>query len=211
MNESVHIKASGLKKVFNGRTIFSDISFLLTPGQTLLITGRNGSGKSTLVKILCGLLTPTAGSVDRGGGPRRSEAALLAEIGLVAPYLQMYDEFSAVENMRSALAMRGLKPSAYDVDVVLRRVGLYARRADDVRTYSSGMKQRMKFAFALIHCPSILFLDEPMANLDSEGMEMVRGVLREQRSKGMLVVATNEVNDVDTFDQKVNLDDAARR
>jgi heme exporter protein A len=210
MNESVHIKASGLKKVFNGRTIFSDISFLLTPGQTLLVTGRNGSGKSTLVKILCGLLTPTAGSVDRGGGPRRSEAALLAEIGLVAPYLQMYDEFSAVENMRSALAMRGLKPSAYDVDVVLRRVGLYARRADDVRTYSSGMKQRMKFAFALIHCPSILFLDEPMANLDSEGMEMVRGVLREQRSKGMLVVATNEVNDVDTFDQKVNLDDAAR-
>jgi len=211
MNESVHIKASGLKKVFNGRTIFSDISFLLTPGQTLLVTGRNGSGKSTLVKILCGLLTPTAGSVDRGGGPRRSEAALLAEIGLVAPYLQMYDEFSAVENMRSALAMRGLKPAAYDIDVVLQRVGLYARRADDVRTYSSGMKQRMKFAFALIHSPSILFLDEPMANLDSEGMEMVRGVMREQRSKGMLVVATNEVNDVDTFDQKVNLDDAARR
>jgi heme exporter protein A len=210
MNESVHIKASGLKKVFNGRTIFSDISFLLTPGQTLLVTGRNGSGKSTLVKILCGLLTPTAGSVDRGGERRRSEAALLAEIGLVAPYLQMYDEFSAVENMRSALAMRGLKPSAYDIDAILQRVGLYVRRADDVRTYSSGMKQRMKFAFALIHCPLILFLDEPMANLDSEGMEMARGVLREQRSKGMLVVATNEVNDVDTFDQKVNLDDAAR-
>jgi heme exporter protein A len=211
MSESVQIAASGLKKVFNGRTIFSDISFHLTPGQTLLVTGRNGSGKSTLVKILCGLLTPTAGSVDRGGGPKQSEAALLAEIGLVAPYLQMYDEFSALENMRCAISMRGLDPSEYDFDAILQKVGLYARRADHVRTYSSGMKQRMKFAFALIHSPSILFLDEPMANLDSEGMEMVRGVLHEQRSKGILVVATNDLTDVDAFDQKVNLDDAARR
>jgi heme exporter protein A len=199
------LSGTRLKKVFNRRVIFQDISFSVEPTQTLLITGRNGSGKSTLVKMLCGLLTPTAGTIQFGrdaGG----EVDRLSSVGLVSPYLQMYDEFSAEENLTMSLSIRGLRPNRERAEQMLERVGLHARRRDLVRTYSSGMKQRVKYAFALIHSPSILVLDEPMANLDAQGIQMVRRIMEEHREGGILAVATNDLTDVEKFDEQVNLD-----
>ncbi|MCK5571477.1 MAG: ABC transporter ATP-binding protein [Bacteroidetes bacterium] len=200
------LSVSRLKKTFNRRVIFQNISFSVASSQTLLITGRNGSGKSTLLKILCGLLTPTGGDV-RFEMHSPGTVDRLATVGMVSPYLQMYDEFSAEENLRMALAIRGLPPDENRVDELLRSVGLQARRRDPVRAYSSGMKQRVKYAFALVHNPSVLMLDEPMANLDTEGIQMVRGIMGEHRSRGILAVATNDLTDVDHFDEQVNLDD----
>jgi len=199
------LSASRLKKVFNRRIIFEEITFSVGPSQTLLITGRNGSGKSTLVKMLCGLLTPTAGTIHfvRRGGRKVDR---LASIGLVSPYLEMYDEFSAEENLTMALSIRGLLPDREQVEVLLENVGLHARRRDAVRAYSSGMKQRLKYAFALIHRPSILLLDEPMANLDAQGIAMVRRIMEEHRREGILAVATNDLTDVDQYEEQVNLD-----
>ena len=74
-----------------------------------------------------------------------------------------------------------------------------------MRTYSSGMKQRLKYAFALVHMPPVLILDEPMANLDAEGMEIVRQIMNEQRSRGILIVATNDLTDLHSFDHQVDL------
>ncbi|MBM2842063.1 MAG: lipoprotein-releasing system ATP-binding protein lolD, partial [Bacteroidetes bacterium] len=74
-----------------------------------------------------------------------------------------------------------------------------------VRTFSSGMKQRVKYAFALIHQPPILILDEPMANLDSSGVEMVRDIMKKQWQDGILVVATNDITDVEEYDHRVDL------
>jgi len=210
MNGGLRLTATGLKKVFNRRTIFQNVSFSLEGKQTLLVTGRNGSGKSTLVKILCGLLSPTAGEVAISGSSLDG-AERLAQIGMVAPYLQMYDEFSAEENIRFGLTMRGLRPDEAAIEGLLARVGLLSRKKDPVRAYSSGMKQRVKYAFALIHRPPILVLDEPMANLDTEGMRTVRGIMEEHRSAGLLIVATNDLTDVDRFDLQVNFDELAGR
>jgi heme exporter protein A len=204
---NIRIEARGLKKAFSRRVIFQSISFVLTQGQTLLVTGKNGSGKSTLVKILSSVLTPTAGTVEITSDSAGGDHSPLAHIGLVSPYLMMYDEFSAQENLSFALAIRGMSPREAEIDALLKKVSLYERRHELVRTYSSGMKQRLKYAFALVHRPAILLLDEPMANLDDEGTAIVRRIMEEQCNHGILIVATNNSNDVDRYDLHADLNE----
>jgi heme exporter protein A len=207
MNGRVQIAGEGLRKEYDRRTVFRDVSFSASAGETLLITGRNGSGKSTLVKIICGVLTPGGGTFSLSADsddPPRDQRGL---IGLVSPYLQMFDEFSAVENLAIAMGIRGLPFDAGAADALLERVAIFPRRHDQVRTYSSGMKQRVKYAFALLHTPPVLVLDEPMSNLDGEGITIVRTIMAEQRRHGILVVATNDLSDIDTFERRVDLNE----
>ncbi len=202
------LTATAIKKVFNRRTIFDGVSFVVASGQTLLITGRNGSGKSTLVKIVSDVLSPTQGTISIESPDENVQMPRSSMIGLVSPYLQLYDEFSAEENLRYALTMRG---SLFDVSWardLLKKVFLYSRKDDPVRTYSSGMKQRMKYAFALSHKPRILVLDEPTANLDVDGIKMVKEIMEEHRQEGILIVATNDLSDVDTYQSQVDLNAA---
>jgi heme exporter protein A len=199
------LSGHNLKKAFNRRAIFEDISFTLKPQQTLLVTGPNGSGKSTLVKIISGVLTPTSGELKVTWNGTDWIPMLHSLIGLVSPYLQMYDEFSPRENLQFALSVRGMSPSFIQIQPLLERLQLKGRLDDPVRTFSSGMKQRVKLAFALIHQPAILILDEPMANLDANGIELVREIMEEHRKQGILVVATNDITDVHKFDFRVDL------
>ena len=207
MSAPLHIAGAGLRKLFNRRLIFSDVGFAVSQTDTLLITGRNGSGKSTLVKILCGLLSPSAGTVVIRVGQEIQDADRPAVVGLVAPYLQMFEEFSAIENLQLAASLRGWPFDRRRAEGLLERVGLDIRRNDPVRSYSSGMKQRVKYSFALLHAPPILVLDEPMANLDADGIAMVRRVMEEQRQERILVVATNDLSDCPRVDATVSLDD----
>ncbi len=203
---SIALQGSALRKVFNRRTIFDRVEFEAREGQTLLITGRNGSGKSTLVKIISRVLTPSAGSVSLTlGAAPVGELAWAGAVGLVSPYLQLYDEFSARENLKLALAMRGSRADPERIAALLGDVALASRADDPLRTYSSGMKQRAKYAFALVHRPPVLILDEPMANLDAEGIAIVRRLMAAQRGSGLLVVATNDLSDIDTHDFRVDL------
>lgn len=205
MSVQLQLSASKVKKVFNRRTIFRDISFTVHHGETLLITGRNGSGKSTLVKILSDVLSPTEGEVTVSSPDVDVNEPRTSLIGLVSPYLQMYDEFSAEENLRYALAIRGSVVHTPRLHELLQKVFLFNRKNDPVRTYSSGMKQRMKYAFALAHNPPILILDEPTSNLDTDGIAMVKQIMNEQTGKGILIVATNDLSDVEQYDAQVDL------
>jgi heme exporter protein A len=202
---SLQLAGHDLKKIFNRRVIFDRLSFTLHPGETLLITGPNGSGKSTLVKVLSGVLTPSAGKVTLADEAGPLKGPLHSLVGLVSPYLQMYDEFSPRENLHFALAVRGMATALDRIPTLLERLQLAGRLDDPVRTFSSGMKQRVKYAFALIHEPPIVILDEPMSNLDARGMDLVRTLMEEQRQKGMLVVATNDITDVTSYDVRVDL------
>ncbi|HMD13375.1 MAG TPA: ABC transporter ATP-binding protein [Bacteroidota bacterium] len=205
MNE-ITFTAEKLSKKFNRRTIFSDISILLHAKNSLAITGKNGSGKSTLVKILSGVLSPTRGSISlQIDGVNVAPANHFSYFGLVSPYLQLYDEFTGMENLELFNKIRGLSVAREHLQQLLQRVNLHERQDDLVRTYSSGMKQRLKYAFALFHKPPILFLDEPTSNLDAEGIETVRQIIKEQKSNGILIIATNDDDDVKLCDQRIDL------
>lgn len=183
-----------LTKDFNRRSIFRQLAFSLTVGDSLAITGKNGSGKSTLSKILAGVLSPSQGTVEYFlDGVRIQEEQMKDTVGFVSPYLNLYEEFSAVENLKILSQIRSNKKRFEErADELIRMVGLWPRRDDPVGIYSSGMKQRLKYAFALLHEPQILILDEPTSNLDEEGMELVKEVVRRQKKNGILIVATND-------------------
>ncbi len=206
----LHVES--LRKDFNRRTVFSDISFEIGSGQSIAITGKNGSGKSTLAKILSGVLSATSGKVLlKCSGSEISADERHEHIGFVSPYLQLYDEFSALENLRLCASLRGLQYEDFQGDALLDLVDLSSRKNDPVRIYSSGMKQRLKYAFALLHQPQILILDEPTANLDSEGIDMARLVMKTQCEQGILIIATNDKDDLRHVDTAISVEKGGGR
>jgi heme exporter protein A len=205
--KKISLSVESLSKVFNRRLIFKNIAFSLSERQSLAVTGRNGSGKSTLAKIVCGLLSPSAGRiVITIDGTEIDPARTYQHVGLVSPYVMMYDEFSGMENLAVISRIRGLRSSSEgDAEQLLKTFGIYERRNDEVRTYSSGMKQRLKYAAALLHHPEILVLDEPAANLDEEGIGAVRTTMRAQCEDGILMIATNDKEDLEFAQNIIDL------
>ncbi len=204
---NVRLIVSNLRKAFNRRLVFDGVSFTLEKPASIVITGRNGSGKSTLIKILAGVLSTSGGNFFYEVGESKLDSENIYKIiGLVSPYLILYDEFTAFENLHLFSKIRGIKKSNEEIFDLLDQVGLYERRNDLLRTFSSGMKQRMKYASALIHNPTVLLLDEPTSNLDDEGKKFVNKLIQDFKSNKILVVATNEQSDFQFGDSIINLD-----
>jgi heme exporter protein A len=203
----VTITAHDVAKDFNRRQIFRDISFSLSLPSSLAITGKNGAGKSTLSKILAGLIGSTRGSItytlnDKQVGIEKFKHS----IGFVSPYLNLYDEFTALENLQLLSRIRATtQQNEGRMKELLSLVNLWQRRDDLVGTFSSGMKQRLKYAFALLHNPSVLILDEPTSNLDEEGIEFVQRMVKQQKEEGVLIVATNDKEEAGWCAQEIHV------
>ena len=205
----MRLTADDLGMRFGRRVLFRKLSFEARAGQALAVTGANGSGKSTLLRILAGVLTPVKGQVSLhiGGQEVPAEERPL-RTGLVAPYLNVYDGFTARENLDFIAQARRLPNSDARIAEVLELVSLTDRADDFVRAYSSGMKQRVKYAVALLAEPPLLLLDEPTANLDAAGVAMVERVMAHQQAAGrLLVVATNVAAEAERCDAVVRIED----
>ncbi|MFA6456737.1 MAG: ABC transporter ATP-binding protein [Bacteroidota bacterium] len=195
-------KSENITKLYNRRMIIENVTFSLNEGISFAITGKNGSGKSTLIKILCGVLSPTKGSMELTvDGTLVPYPDYYPYIGLVSPYLNMYEEFSAEENLSFMARVRNLGPAAVERgEMLLKEFGIFEHRKKEVRFYSSGMKQRLKYCAALLHQPALLVLDEPSSNLDQYGIEAVRKFMTLQKQHGTLIFATNDRDDLQYAD-----------
>jgi heme exporter protein A len=202
----VTLSAQALTQRFGPSKIFESLSFEVPKGQGLVVTGPNGSGKTTLLRILSGLLRPTKGDVRLNvDGRVFSPEERLRHIGFITPELALYEELSALENLEFFARIRRLKRTKADHLALLERVGLKERGRDLVGTFSSGMKQRLKLAFAIQHEPMLLLLDEPGNSLDDSGRAVVEGVVAEQKKKGVLIVATNDQRELAYGEEKLAL------
>jgi len=203
----ISIIAQGLSKDFNRSSVFKDISFSLSSPASLSITGRNGAGKSTLSKILAGLLSSTRGTIAYLiQGKQMGIEEFKHHIGFVSPYLNLYDEFTALENLQILSSIRtAARQNDERIKELLMLVGLWNRRDDVVGTYSSGMKQRLKYAFALLHNPAVLILDEPTSNLDTEGIDVITQIIQEQKKANILIIATNDKEEAHWCEQQIQI------
>jgi len=200
----ISFEITNLRKEFDLRPVLKNLNISLKEGDSLAITGRNGSGKSTLIKILASILFQTSGEVALAvNGKSVEKDNFYKYTGLVSPYLNLYDEFTGYENLKFVTDIRGLPENS--IDRVLDRVGLFDRRHDLLKIYSSGMKQRLKIAFSIIHNPVILLLDEPTSNLDSEGIRLVDKIAEEYKSNHILVIATNDEHERTLCEKELNL------
>jgi heme exporter protein A len=202
--------SENLSKKYSGKTIFTGLNFNLEMGQSAVIIGRNGSGKSTLMKIISGLISPSTGKMKfMNEGKELEKESVRTNMGFVSPYLNLYDELSALENLRlfSGLKSRSNKHDDEKLKSQLQLVGLYERRNDEVKAYSSGMKQKLKIAFSLLHEPTLLLMDEPRSNLDRDGISIIENIAMKQKDKGILIIATNDEDDLKLCDMKINIED----
>ena len=191
------VEAKSVQKIFGRRLIFDNINFKFEGKGVFGISGPNGSGKSTLVKIIAGLISPSDGEIIHQNSNGKIEFENLHNhIGFVSPYLVLYDEFTALENLNHFSKIRGVDFNKEKIDYLLNKFLLYKRKDDFIKTYSSGMKQRMKFIFALMHSPQLLILDEPTSNLDAEGKESVYSIVREEGTNNIVIIASNEETDL---------------
>jgi heme exporter protein A len=202
----ISLEAQNLGKWFGKRKVFEGINLSLREKSSLVITGRNGSGKTTLIKILCGLIRPSRGEVTiKQDGRTLTPEESRNHIGLVMPDLELYGELTAWENLNYLGRIRGMITGKEELKEMIAGVGLKDREDDLVSSFSSGMKQRLKYAFARLHQPEILLLDEPSANLDEEGISVVEKIVSEQKEKGILILATNQRDEFKYGDEIIQL------
>ncbi|MBI3909946.1 MAG: heme ABC exporter ATP-binding protein CcmA [Armatimonadetes bacterium] len=202
----MQLRLENVGKWYGRRRVFDGVSLELAHGECLVVTGPNGSGKSTLITVLAGLQRPTTGVIrlcEKGAALPRE--AWRHVVGWVAPDLTLYPELSARENLDFFARVLGRPADAARRDRLLARVGLAGRENDLVRAYSTGMRVRLKYAFALLNEPRLLLLDEPTATLDADGMALVDEIIAEQRCRGLLVLATNDPREIRHGDWRLDL------
>ena len=191
---------------FGEKRIFQNINFELSPGKSAAIVGPNGSGKTTLVRIISGLLRPTIGKVKYiEDNEHIAVQNFHKDLGLVGPYLQLYEELTAKENLTFFAKIKRISHPEEKIKSLMERMNLTGREDDQVKTYSSGMRQRLKYIFALLGDPKILILDEPTSNLDSDGIDRVYTIMNEQKEKNILLIATNDQSDLKYGDFQVEV------
>ncbi|MEV0274445.1 ABC transporter ATP-binding protein [Hamadaea sp. NPDC050747] len=167
------------KRYANGVLALSEFTVQVQPGVVGLV-GANGAGKSTLIKILLGLVEPTAGGVRvLGLDPKTQAEKIRARVGYMPEHDTLPPDLAAAEFVTHMARMSGLpKVAARErASEALRHVGLYEERFRQIGGYSTGMKQRVKLAQALVHDPDLLLLDEPTNGLDPAGRDAMLGLI----------------------------------
>ena len=185
------ITAEGLSKVYEGGiTAVDGIGLSLDKGEIFGFLGPNGAGKTTTIKLLCGMLAPSGGTCRvLGIDPAKDPGPLHQAAGVVTEHAQMYDHMTALENLQfyGALFGMGRSECIERARALLRRLDLADAAERRLAAYSTGMRQRLSLARALLHRPQILFLDEPTSGLDPESAQNINSMIREQAAEGTTV------------------------
>ena len=174
------IAARGLTKVFGRTAALRAVDLLVEPGETLAVLGANGAGKTTLLRLLATLDKPTAGQISIAGiDALQRPQQVRALIGVVAHQTYLHPELTVAEELRFYACLYGVPGRSEDL---LRMVGLAERAQSRVATLSRGQQQRLALARAVLHDPELLLLDEPDTGLDADGLAVLEGLLRSERT-----------------------------
>jgi ABC-2 type transport system ATP-binding protein len=191
------IRISKLTKTYaSGLQALKDVSLEIRKGEIFALLGPNGAGKTTLISIVCGIVTPTSGTVRVDGHDIvRDYRITRAKIGLVPQELTT-DTFETVwATVSFSRGLFGRAPDSAHLEKVLRQLALWDRRHDRIRTLSGGMKRRVLIAKALAHEPECLFLDEPTAGVDVELRRDMWALVRALRAAGVTIILTTHYID----------------
>jgi ABC-2 type transport system ATP-binding protein len=206
------ITASGVTRRFGALTAVDSVDLSILPGTLYGFLGRNGAGKTTLIRMLLGLIRPTAGQVSvlgRRVDSRGGAAGPWAEVGYVVGGAGLYPELTPRDHLRLAVTYRRIPAVACDAVVERLDLGRYL----DVRSraLSQGNQQRLGLAMALVHRPRVLILDEPTIGMDPAGMVEIRALLRDLADTGATVfMSTHIVSEVESVADEVGIIHEAR-
>lgn len=189
--EGLRIALSGVAKQFAREKVFRGVDHTFQPGSRTAVLGPNGSGKSTLLQVVAGALVPTAGTVTFAlHGRHLEQEHVYRQVSIAAPYLDLYDDLSLHEALAMHARFKPFLPGVSPVQVA-ETAYLTPHLHKPVSHFSSGMKQRLKLALAILSHTPLLLLDEPASNLDAEGIAWFRKLLLGNMEGRTLLVASN--------------------
>jgi ABC-2 type transport system ATP-binding protein len=211
MSSDTAISTAGLTKHYPGVQALTDLSLDVPAGSIYGFLGPNGAGKSTTLKILGGLIRPTAGTATVSGIPLAAGAAYRQQVGYLAQEPRFYDWMSGRETLRYVASLSPDPTSVAPawIDEVLGKVGLADAGDRRTKTYSGGMKRRLDLASALVHSPEVLFLDEPTTGLDPASRRTVWEEVRRINTAGTTVFLTTQyLEEADQLCDRLGIIDA---
>jgi ABC-2 type transport system ATP-binding protein len=200
--------ASQLTRRFEQRTAVDAVSFALQPGEVFALLGPNGAGKTTTLRMLAGLIAPSAGTITLDGTPvpARDGAKLRQRIGFLTEAPGLWDRLTVRQNLTVYARLHGLASPSRAVDEALDMFGVRAREQDLAAQLSKGLRQRVALARTLLHHPDIVLLDEPTSGLDPESARDVRSLIIEQRKAGRAVlVSTHNLAEAERIADRVGI------
>jgi len=208
MSQSFTMSLTNVTKYYGRLSLFQDINVVVGSGECLVVTGHNGSGKSTLLKIIAGLTRPSSGQVrlTMNDGSLMSRDEYPGHIGFVSPEVVFYPMMTAYENISFLVKCTGLTISQQKMADSFKMMQLEHKQHDRVSTYSTGMRQRLKFTLLLAIEPALWVLDEPFSNLDASGRELIGQLIDQSLThKNTIIMATNEAQEETYATKKLDL------
>ena len=198
------VEVVNVTKTYGAVRALLGVTATFEAGKVSMVLGANGSGKSTLLALLGTLATPTVGKIVHGELGRTREE-VRANLGWLGHDSLCYGDLTGRENLAFSTKLYGVGGEAIAKAVERFRLGPFVDRP--FRTYSRGQRQRVALARALMHAPGLLLLDEPPTGLDRAGIELLRGVVREEADRGAtVIVVTHDAAFVDLADSRVTLE-----
>jgi heme exporter protein A len=192
------LEANALECVRGGRKLFQNLCFSLEPGELLEVSGSNGSGKTSLLRMLCGLLSPTAGEIRwQGANIQRLKEDYLKGLAYLGHANGVKAELSVSENLYISGCLAGSPPGVEKIGATLEQMGLSRSEALPAKILSQGQQRRLALARLLVSDKALWVLDEPLTALDSAGVRLIQSVLEEHLKRGgMAVLTTHQTLDV---------------
>ena len=201
------LELRGVTKLFSSVAAVDKVSFAARPGEVTGYLGPNGSGKSTTMKMITGLMEPTAGKILFEGQPiQRDLIAYKKRMGYVPEEPHLYAHLTGLEYLEMVARLRDLPaiPAAARIDGLLQSFALHGDRHAPISAYSKGMRQKVLLAAALLHNPDLILLDEPFSGLDVGSAMVLRRLIQELAERGKVVLfSSHELETVERVCSRV--------
>ncbi len=202
------IELQNIGRRFNKEWIFRQVDYTFESGKSYAILGPNGSGKSTLLKVLCGNLTPSAGTITYMDNLTTiAVEEIFSHTAMATPYVELIEEFTLREHIQFHFKFKAYLPG-YNEERIIELLGLSASIDKQIRHFSSGMKQRVKLVLACCSDNKLVFLDEPTSNLDLEGESWYLSLIEKTKTPDRLfIICSNQPKEYSFCDEQFHVFD----
>ncbi|NTE05299.1 ABC transporter ATP-binding protein [Agrobacterium tumefaciens] len=200
------IALNNVGRRFNKEWIFRNLTTEFTSGNSYAILGPNGSGKSTLLSVLTGSLSPSEGEISFSDVKDIAIEDIYQQISLAAPYLELVETFTLTEIIDFHFKFKNFAPGI-DRKTLISILGLEKSANKEIKYFSSGMKQRTKLALACCSDSPILFLDEPTSNLDVQGEDWYRELIKNFTKDRLTIIGSNQFREYEFCNMHIQIAD----